>query len=256
MAITFFKQLRLKNNFSQSFVASHLCVSRPTYMQIEKGERELVVSEARKLADLYGLTLEALLGEQDIKVGITELKQSKKILNLPRVYIPQNNIEKFKQVLLYLLGKVGSRPNIGETAVYKILYFIDFDYYEKYEDQLIGAKYIRNNYGPTPVHFKKVVDKMIKNGELEAVSSKYFQYPQKKYLPKISADLSKLSGQEIAHIDDVLARLSGKSAKELTDYSHTDNPWMTKKSGEILDYESVFYRDALHSVRDNSHDQL
>ena len=94
MAITFFKQLRLKNNFSQSFVASHLCVSRPTYMQIEKGERELVVSEARKLADLYGLTLEALLGEQDIKVGITELKQSKKILNLPRVYIPQKQHRK------------------------------------------------------------------------------------------------------------------------------------------------------------------
>ena len=60
-----------------------------------------------------------------------------------------------------------------------------------------------------------------------------FNILQKKYLPKISADLSKLSGQEIAHIDDVLARLSGKSAKELTDYSHTDNPWMTKNQAKF-----------------------
>ena len=25
-------------------------------------------------------------------------------------------------------------------VLYKILYFIDFDYYEKYEEQLVGAK--------------------------------------------------------------------------------------------------------------------
>lgn len=256
MVNQFFKQLRLKNKFNQSFVADHIGVSRPTYLQIEKNNRELTISEAQKLADLYGLTLDALLNQQDIKVGVTQSKPTSQTINRPRVYIPQSNLEKLKQVLLYILTKVGSRPNIGETAIYKLLYFIDFDYYEKYEEQLIGAKYIRNNFGPTPVHFKKVVEKMIQDNQIEAVISKYFQYPQKKYLPKISADLSKLSGQEITHIDDVLNRLAGKSAKELTDYSHTDNPWMTKKSGEVLDYESVFYRDAIHSVRDNSYDQL
>jgi len=31
------------------------------------------------------------------------------------------------------------------TVLYKILYFIDFDYYEKYEEQLMGALYIKNN---------------------------------------------------------------------------------------------------------------
>lgn len=252
----FIKKLRLKNSFNQSLVAGHIGVSRPTYLQIEKGERDLTITEAKKMADLYGLSLDSFLNQQEIKIESSGKKEIKKDKNEIRIDVPQNNLEKFKQVLLYILTKVGSKPNIGETAIYKLLYFIDFDYYEKYEEQLIGAKYIRNNYGPTPVHFKKVVEEMIENNQLEEVCSKFFEYPQRKYLPKVSPDLSKLNGQEIAHIDDVLNRLSDKTAKELSNYSHTDNPWMVKKQGEVLDYESVFYRDINHSVRDNSHDQL
>jgi transcriptional regulator with XRE-family HTH domain len=252
----FIKKLRLKNRFNQSFVAGHIGVSRPTYLQIEKGERDLTITEAKKLADLYGLSLESFLNEEEIKIESSGKKEIKKDKNEIRIDVPQNNLEKFKQVLLYILTKIGSKPNIGETAIYKLLYFIDFDYYEKYEEQLMGAKYIRNNYGPTPVHFKKVIEEMIKIDQLEEVKSKYFEYPQKKYLPKVTPILTMLSGQEIAHIDEVLNRLSDKTAKELSNYSHTDNPWMVKKQGEVLDYESVFYRDIHHSVRDNSHDQL
>jgi hypothetical protein len=51
------------------------------------------------------------------------------------------------------------------------------------------------------------------------------------------------------HIDDVLARLSDKNAKELSDYSHGDIPWLTSKLGERISYESVFYRDNKYSVR-------
>lgn len=67
---------------------------------------------------------------------------------------------------------------------------------------------------------------MIDKGELEQVKSKYFQHDQKKYLPRRAADLKILSAQEIQHIDDVLARLSWKNAKELSDYSHSDTPWL------------------------------
>jgi hypothetical protein len=77
-----------------------------------------------------------------------------------RISIPQKNLKKFEQVLLYILCKVGSKPNIGETVIYKLLYFIDFNFYEKYEEQLIGATYIKNQYGPTPKEFIKVVDTM------------------------------------------------------------------------------------------------
>ena len=65
-----------------------------------------------------------------------------------RISVPQEKIEKFKEVLLYILECIGARPNIGEAVVCKIMYFIDFDFYEKFEEQLMGAKYIKNGEFP------------------------------------------------------------------------------------------------------------
>jgi transcriptional regulator with XRE-family HTH domain len=247
------KKLRLQNNFSQEFMAEKLGMSRPTYMQIEKGERELTISEAQKLASIFSMTLKDLLNgdKQKMKVDFEKEKKIKKAIKQEiRISVPQQNLKKFKEVLLYILEKVGARPNIGETAIYKLLYFIDFDYYEKFEEQLIGAKYIKNHFGPTPIEFKNIIAKMQIKNEIEKIKSKYFQYEQKKYLPRRTPDLNILSAREIQHIDDVLSRLAGKSAKELSEYSHGDIPWKVHKNGEVIDYETVFYRDNKYSVRE------
>lgn len=253
------KLLREENGFSQEYIAKELGMSRPTYMQIEKGERELTISEARKLASIFSMGLENLLAlEKATKTKIVlekeKIHKTSKATTI-RIIIPRANVKKFKEVLLYILEKVGAKPNIGETALYKLLYFIDFDFYEKFEEQLTGARYIKNHYGPTPVEFKKIVEEMEEKGEIERVKSRYFQYDQKKYLPHRESDLRRLSAREVKHIDEVLARLSGKNANELTEYSHSDVPWRVHKDGEIISYESVFYRDMDHSVR-NYEDEL
>jgi transcriptional regulator with XRE-family HTH domain len=70
MLAKFIKQLRLKNHFNQSFVAGHIGVSRPTYLEVEKGDRDLTITEAKKLADLYGLSLDSFLNQEEINVVV------------------------------------------------------------------------------------------------------------------------------------------------------------------------------------------
>lgn len=251
------KTLREQHGFAQEYVAEKLNISRPTYIQIEKGDRELTISEVTKLSSLFGLTLDDFLAST-ISVNpdiILEKEKANAEESDMRIVMPRANVKKFREVLLYVLNKVGAKPNIGETALYKLLYFIDFDFYEKFEEQLTGARYIKNHYGPTPVEFKKIIESMEGRQEIERVRSRYFQYEQKKYLPRRAPDLRVLSAQEIKHIDEVIARLSDKNANELSDYSHNDIPWKVHKSGEIISYESVFYRDSEHSVR-NYDDEL
>jgi len=82
------------------------------------------------------MSLKDLLNNHDkkTKVGFEKKGKAKKITKPEmRIIISQANVKKFKEVFLYILEKVGARPNIGETALYKLLYFIDFDYYEKYQ---------------------------------------------------------------------------------------------------------------------------
>ena len=134
--------------------------------------------------------------------------------------------------------------------IYKLLYFIDFDFYEKYEEQLIGATYVKNHYGPTPIEFKKIVRKMIDDQEIITVKDSYFSYPQTKYLPKRKADLSGLRANESELIDSVLNKLSDMNATQISDYSHNDVPWLTTEDGKIIEYEAVFYRTPMYSVRE------
>ena len=253
MIAQFIQQQRNKHGFSQEYMASALGISRPTYMQIELGERDITVTEANKLAEIFGMALEDFLAFNNRKDHEVILEKERKT---PRpdieIRVTQKNLEKFKQVLLYVLGKVGGKPNVGETVLNKLLYFIDFDYFEKFEENLMGATYIKNHHGPTPVELKAVVDNMKEKGEIEEVKSKYFTHEQKKYLPLKRANLSLLTGREIEHIDQVLARLSDKNANEISEYSHHDVPWLTRKFGDTLSYESVFYRDEKYSVRNYS----
>lgn len=251
----FIQQQRAKHNMTQEYLASGLGMSRPTYMQIEHGERELTVTEAKKLAAIFDMTFEDFLAGREPKRKITLTKQAKEKSNDLQIRVTKKNLEKFKQVLLYVLGKVGGKPNVGETVLHKLLYFIDFDYYEKFEENLMGATYIKNYHGPTSVELGPIVDDMQKDGELEEVKSQYFKYEQKKYLPRKRPNLDVLSAREIEHIDDVLARLSDKNAKEIENYSHEDVPWKAAEDGKPLSYESVFYRDERYSVR-NYDDEL
>ena len=251
----FIHDQRARRNMTQEYLASKLGVSRPTYMHIERGERELTITEAKTLAAVFSMPLEDFLAAREPGQTVKLNKQPARKAGGLQVRVTQKDLDTFKQILLYVLNKAGGKPNVGETVLHKLLYFIDFDYYEKYEENLMGATYIKNHHGPTSVELQAILKDMQENGEIEAVNSRHFKYEQKKYLALKRPALDTLSARDIAHIDDVLARLSDKNAREMENYSHGDIPWQSAQDGQPLSYESVFYRDEKYSVR-NYDDEL
>lgn len=252
------RRMREDRGYSQQSLADELGISRPTYLQIEKGERELTVKEAQKLAAIFGMSLDVFLGGKEETMALPELlaKREPETETEERISVPQERMDKFREVLLYILQKVGAKPNVGETVLYKILYFIDFDYYEKYEEQLMGLRYIKNKHGPSPVGFMQAVERMEQDGDLIRVKSKYFQYDQKKYIPRRDADLSLITARELQHIDAEIARLADMNAGQIREFSHEDVPWKVHKMGEQLDYEYAFYREPPYSSRSYDSDPL
>jgi len=252
----FIQQQRAKRDMTQEYLASELGISRPTYMQIERGERELTISEAKRLAEIFDIPFDNFLeGKGNAKTVVRiegKKKQKQETKGEIRISVPQEKAEKFEQTLLYIIAKIGGKPNIGQTVLYKLLYFIDFDYYEKFEEQLIGAKYIKNHYGPTPVMFAKFIERLEKQGKVEKIKSKFYKHEQTKYLvnPNEKLNLSALSAQELAHIDWEIDRLGDLTATQISALSHLDTPWVSAKDREPLEYEHVFYRPEETSVRE------
>ncbi|MEI6238212.1 MAG: type II toxin-antitoxin system antitoxin SocA domain-containing protein [bacterium] len=239
---TWIQNKRKLSGLSQTEVAESLGISRPTYIKLEGGEVKPTEQQKAILASLFDVSQNTFdKNNEEIAVGFTTVRIRE---------IPKENVDKFKQVLLYIISKVGSRPNIGQTAIYKLLYFIDFDYYEKYQKYLIGATYVKNTHGPSPVSFAKITRELESQGKLVEVNSRFFNYDQKKYLITSEPEVSELSARELKHIDDELERLASKTAKELLNLSHIDTPWRVAGKMEILNYRHVFYRPDETSVGD------
>ena len=250
------KKLRKRTGLSQEALAGKLGVSRIAISQIESGGRKISAEELAKFAKTFNIATDVLLDvKKDIEIIFEKARQKSEKKQEIRISVPQRNLQKFKEILIYILEKVGSKPNVGETVLYKLLYFIDFNFYEKYEEQLIGATYIKNHHGPTPKEFIKVVKEM-EGKELIKVKDSYFQYPQTKYLPLRKSDLTQFKAHEKEIIDDVLNSLSNMNASEIREYSHNDVPWQTTEDGEVIEYEAVFYRTLPYSVRNYSEENI
>lgn len=249
----FIKVQRNKRSLTQEEIAKAIGITRQTLNKIESDAANLDLPQAKKLAQIFNISLDDLyecLDTSDVPFEIIDDKKFKVSEdNKIRICVPKSNIVRLKETLIYILTKVGAKPNIGESVLYKLLYFIDFDFYEKYEEQILGCTYIKNHHGPTPVEFKKVMDWMIEEGEVEKIKSEYFKYPQTKYLALRAPNLEVLKANELSLIDEVLCRLSDKNASEISDYSHNDVPWITAENGKPISYESVFYRTKEYSVR-------
>lgn len=251
------KALREALRISQEELSQRLGLDRASLSLIENDKRSLKADELILLSKSLNISIDELLNlKSSTKVILEHAQKPKEKKTDLRINVPRKNLKKFKEVLLYILGKIGAKPNVGETVLYKLLYFIDFNYYEKYEEQLIGATYIKNHHGPTPIEFQSIVNEMIENKEIEVVKSKYFQHLQKKYLPHQEPDLSVFNANEIKVIDDVLQKLSGMNASTISEYSHQDVPWMVTLERQKIDYESVFYRTPAYSVREYSNDEI
>jgi DNA-binding XRE family transcriptional regulator/uncharacterized phage-associated protein len=253
--------LRERHGYTQEKLAQAIGVSRQHLAKVEQEGAELKLSQARVCAELFGISVDALsLGELPTETSElpaashVQKKETSERDPRPQITVKPENVQKFKEVLLYVLSRVGAFPNVGKTVLFKLLYFIDFDYYEKFEEQLIGATYRKEAYGPLPVEFSAIVTEMMREGELQEIRGSYFDKEQIKYLPLRKPNLSGLSANETETIDEVLKKYGGKSATEISDIAHRDVPWKVHAMHEVIDYESVFYRDAAFSVRD--HDEL
>jgi len=243
-------ELRKKKGLSQDDLAKSIKISRPSLAQIEIGNRSVDILELQKLSLILEFSMDNFMSN-DFSLNETfessEEKKEKK--EEERISIPALQINKFKNVLLYILERCAGKPNVGETVLYKLLYFSDFNYYELYEEHLTGAKYRKLPYGPVPQKLDMIINQMIEDGQLQRIKTEYHGFPQTRYLPLEKANLTELKASEKDIIDRVIEQMSDWSAAAITNYSHKDMPWLASKEGEEINYELVFYRDSPFSVR-------
>ena len=235
-------ELRKSKGYSQDELAKLLEMSRPSLTQIELGNRNLSVIEL-KIADNLSVSIDKLLSKDFQIETINIPSNDDNFKEELRISIPKLKVDKFKDILLYILEKCAGKPNVGETLLYKLLYFSDFNYYEIYEEHLTGAEYRKLPFGPVPQKIDSIINQMIEDKMIARFKTEYHGYPQTRYIPLIKPNLKNLIASEKDVIDKVIDQYSDWSASAISDYSHKDMPWLASKEGEVIDYELAFYRE-------------
>ena len=243
-------ELRKMKGLSQQDLAKSVKISRPSLAQIELGNRTVDVLELQRLSMVLGFSLDDFVSKDfEVSPEMENKAEAKSKQVMERVSVPSLQVNKFKNVLLYILERCAGKPNVGETVLYKLLYFSDFNYYELYEEHLTGAKYRKLPYGPVPQKFDSSIGQMMEHGQIQRIKTEYFYKIQTRYIPLAKSNLTELKASEKEVIDRVIEQLSDWSAAAISNYSHKDIPWLASKEGEEINYELAFYRDAPFSVR-------
>jgi len=159
------------------------------------------------------------------------------------------NRGKYKTILHYIIKECGSRPNFGKTVLWKLLYFVDFDFYELYEEKLTGENYKNINYGPAPEHFNEIMKELKSKKLIGEIKERVITYDKQRYIALKEPDLKSLSAHEKEVIDNVIKRYGSYNAEKIKEIVHQDIPVKATKLKERIDYELVFYREPPFSVR-------
>jgi transcriptional regulator with XRE-family HTH domain len=243
-------QRRKAKGLSQEELAKSIGISRPSLAQIELGNRSVDALELRKLSLTLAFSLDELLSpEYKATEEVRYANEAPAVAYAVRVSEPELNVAKLKNLLLYLLEHCAGKPNIGEPALNKLLYFCDFNYYELYEEHLTGARYKKLPYGPISQDMEGVINQMINEGRLKRIKTTYHSFPLTRYLPLEKADLTKLSAAEKTVVDHVIQQMGDWNANKISDYSHKDMPWLATDEGDDISYNLAFYRELPYSVR-------
>lgn len=234
------KKLRGEKELIQEELAKFIGISRAALSELERGNRSLDALELAKIAKVFELSADELL--QNKRVEIEDSVKSKYVVNANKDIKFES--EKLRELILYILSKCGGKPNFGETVLYKLLYFIDFDAYEVLGKTIIGMNYIHQKFGPMPQirQYQPVIQTMKDNREIKIFNQDYYGKTQKRYIALRDYKIDKFSVKEKELVDRVLTRLSDMSARQVEEYVHGDAPWSSTKNNEIIPYDLVIYR--------------
>jgi uncharacterized phage-associated protein len=147
------------------------------------------------------------------------------------------NREKLKHCILYFLEHINN-VHLGRTKLMKLLYYVDFDHYERWERSVTGAVYRKLAHGPVPAEAQKIIDYMVKRGELSECSVKRGQYEQHRLVTASAEfDARLFTGDEMETLEQVAKTWEHATAAEIEAASHNEAPWLATEARAVIDYD-------------------
>lgn len=153
------------------------------------------------------------------------------------------NEKKYKNIILFFANKI-KNGTLGKLKMMKLLYFLDFDFFEKYDKSITGDEYLRFENGPVPRMAEKILKEM-QGKEIKILNIKIAKgyNDQQRIEPLKCFDLNLFSKEELLMMEEIAEKWEKFSGTEMKNASHGEAPWIATKPDEIIDYNLSYYRN-------------
>ncbi|MBI2050916.1 MAG: SocA family protein [Parcubacteria group bacterium] len=153
------------------------------------------------------------------------------------------NEKKYRNAVLFFANKVRN-GTLGKLKLMKLLYFLDFDFFEKYGRSVTGDQYLRFENGPVPRMAEKMLKKMdgrdIKISRRAVVDG----YREQQLIEPLKPfDVSAFSREELLMLEEIAGKWEKFSGAEMKNASHGEAPWIATKPDGVIDYNLSYYRN-------------
>lgn len=153
------------------------------------------------------------------------------------------NEKKYENVILFFSNKIRN-GTLGKLKMMKLLYFLDFDFFEKYGKTVTGDEYLRFENGPVPRMAEKILKSM--NGKTISIKNKKVApgYKDQQCIEPLKVfDYAVFSKEEIIMMEEVANKWERFTGTEMKTASHGEAPWIATAPDAVIDYNLAYYRN-------------
>ncbi len=157
--------------------------------------------------------------------------------------MPKIDQKKYKNAILFFAQKI-QNGTLGKLKLMKLLYYLDFDFFEKYGRSVTGDQYLRFEHGPVPRMAAKIIEAM-DGKEIKITKRKVADgYNDQQHIEaRGEFDLNVFTKEELLMLEEVATKWEKFTGAEMRDASHGEAPWIAAKPNEVIDYNLVYYRN-------------
>lgn len=152
---------------------------------------------------------------------------------------PSYNGQKFREMLVYLAARSKDDPRCGDKKLNKLLYFADITAYRRRGNAIAGAPYQHQPHGPIATPLVPARRQLEGENRVRVSTRPYFTRSQTCTEAIQPADTTVFEADEIAIMDEVIAKYWEFDAKAMEDEAHKEPAWRMTKDGESISYRST-----------------
>lgn len=153
------------------------------------------------------------------------------------------NQAKYRNAILFFANRI-QNGTLGKLKLMKLLYYFDFDFFEKYGRSVTGDVYLRFENGPVPRMAEKFLKQM--DGKDIKISKRKVAdgYKDRQHIQALSEfDVNVFDKEEIVLLEELASKWERFSGAEMKSATHGEAPWIATGPNDVIDYNLAYYRD-------------